>query len=150
MTKQYEETGVSKETCVFRDALEAVTTSLHLMNYSDDEHQRLRPVIKQALQDKIVQNNRCSSCEDGGWQDISTAPKDGSKILVYNGVNEGYYTGNGQIGTASHGVDGFGNKNKWCAWDCCDGVTSYEPTHWMPIPQPPAESVTNVAPKETV
>jgi hypothetical protein len=64
------------------------------------------------------------------WQDISTAPKDGTKFLA---LMRG---GNGDIEIAfhTHGEDG-GFR-----------VDSYAPpminedwmTHWMPLPEPPA------------
>lgn len=55
------------------------------------------------------------------WQDISTAPKDGTDVLLGN----------------SHGslMIGFWNGR---AWDDGDH-RSFErwPTHWMPAPPPP-------------
>lgn len=75
------------------------------------------------------------------WQPIETAPKDGTLILVYNGENEGYCTGKHQIGTASWEMAYSGyTDDKRCEWlsnACCDGVSNYKPTHWMPLPKPP-------------
>jgi hypothetical protein len=75
------------------------------------------------------------------WQPIETAPKDGTAILVWNGLNSGFYTREQDMGVALWRKQAFpGNdRMRWCAKDCCDGVTTYEPTHWMPLPDPPQE-----------
>lgn len=86
---------------------------------------------------------------DDGWQDIATAPKDGTEILLRRGERVGAaawvewekraseYHANGtylgeyvQDGGASWtiGLDG----NSW------DGER--KPTHWRPLPAPPAPS----------
>lgn len=77
------------------------------------------------------------------WQPIETAPKDGTTILVFNGPNEGFYTEPGRIGTASYQDYTNLDNNKWYADDCCDGVTTYNPTHWMPLPAPPTTDKPN-------
>jgi hypothetical protein len=66
-----------------------------------------------------------------GWQDISTAPRDGATVLVAHAKN-------GAIFTASWDEEVGG----WI-----DGETNlygepltYSPSHWMPPPPPPAES----------
>lgn len=67
--------------------------------------------------------------EQGNWQPIETAPKDGTAILVCEGEN---------IGVVLWRQQAFTNgEMEWCAQDCCDGVTIYKPTHWMPLPKPP-------------
>lgn len=73
------------------------------------------------------------------WQPIETAPKDGTPILVWNGpANYGYYTAPDQMGTARWDRQAFTDGEMcWWACDCCDGVTTYNPTHWMPLPEPP-------------
>ena len=65
----------------------------------------------------------CCSCKRPLWQDIETAPKDGRMIFAYafpfalvawwgigKGVNE---------------------------WYCDMYDTAIDPTHWMPLPEPP-------------
>jgi hypothetical protein len=65
------------------------------------------------------------------WQSIDTAPKDGTPILVYEG---------GAIYTAK--FDKFfswSDETGWRLPDMLDitGDVSAEPTHWMPLPEPP-------------
>lgn len=72
------------------------------------------------------------------WQPIETAPKDESGILLkteYEGIVIGYY------GEACY----RGNPIKlWMAEDwnadfCGCSPEKIEPTHWMPLPEPPKE-----------
>ncbi len=53
-----------------------------------------------------------------GWQPISSAPNDGTVVFLYDpdgaGLTPSYY---------------FAQDNYW--------VSCKEPTHWMPIPEPP-------------
>jgi hypothetical protein len=66
-----------------------------------------------------------------GWQDISTAPKDGSELLVFDGqsiqVAKWFVVDDPQ----SQG-SGFW-ENSW------DGA-GMSPTHWMPLPPPPVKA----------
>lgn len=64
-----------------------------------------------------------------GWQSIETAPKDGSSVLLWtrDGICEGSWY-----------------RTTWRP-DCCDttydmaaAVLFCQPTHWMPLPPPPA------------
>ena len=79
----------------------------------------------------------------GGWEDISTAPKDGTSILVANA--------NGEIFVVCWGAD-TANGPGWI-----DGATDFvgdlliytAPTHWMPLPPPPSVS-TGSRPQEAV
>lgn len=61
------------------------------------------------------------------WQDISTAPKDGSEIMVWKKgwlyPHNGYWDAN--VGEEGSWENPFTN-------DCMD-----QPTHWMPLPDPP-------------
>lgn len=66
---------------------------------------------------------RLAMVERGGWQDIETAPKDGTPVLVSIPeailiVAEWYSIPNG-------------------AWHSA-GRRLAEPTHWMPLPAPPS------------
>lgn len=61
------------------------------------------------------------------WQPISTAPKDGTPLLIWT---EG-----------AHLIHLFWKNDHW-EWlgggRCPDG--QYHMTHWMPLPEPPAPS----------
>lgn len=79
------------------------------------------------------------------WQDISTAPKDGTEII---GIHVTYY----DFGI-SPTIDGpftikFNGKKWISSWDGCEVITYMsdfgveyadimEPTHWMPLPGAP-------------
>lgn len=56
------------------------------------------------------------------WQDISTAPKDGTEILTYRRAR-------------------LQAVAVWCGdgWYVSDGAKIKDPTHWMPLPSPPVE-----------
>ena len=59
------------------------------------------------------------------WQPIETAPKDGTAILVYT-CNEGFYVVSyDDIFSAPWRV-----RND-------EGLNEDQPTHWMPLPEPP-------------
>ena len=68
------------------------------------------------------------------WQPIETAPKDGTRILVYNGS---IYVAAWEEATMT-----LKEKKDWVyscyslnGWNYYEIV--YEPTHWMPLPKPP-------------
>jgi Protein of unknown function (DUF551) len=66
------------------------------------------------------------------WQPIETAPKDGTVIwTLWNGVNN--KTGEpSRYYNAAH----FDNEGgDW--WDTGGDYVIDEPTHWMPLPEPP-------------
>lgn len=67
---------------------------------------------------------------DPRWQPIETAPKDGTDVLIC------YEAASGQrVTIARFKVHGFnGLVKQW--WQCDIGTV--EPTHWMPLPAPPA------------
>lgn len=64
------------------------------------------------------------------WQPIDTAPKDGTRVILFYGGRD--KSDEGQIYTAS-----------WCPYfngweaDCIDGFYGATPTHWQPLPEPP-------------
>lgn len=69
------------------------------------------------------------------WQPIETAPKDGSAVLLCDGC---------AMMVASWGHDSLFNHEpkKWVYGECEGNYNwrqSFEsPTHWMPLPEPPA------------
>ena len=60
------------------------------------------------------------------WQPIATAPKDKIRILVY----EKHYS---DISIAYWASEGY--------WLCLVEGQKIEPTHWMPLPEPPASNL---------
>ena len=69
----------------------------------------------------------------GGWQDISTAPKDGTIILTYGSLhNDGAPYGIGETPTVK--ISQYSQEGEF--W-CCDAWGSHEPVWWMPLPAAP-------------
>lgn len=64
------------------------------------------------------------------WQPIETAPKDGTHILGFDGS----YMTTVEWWEPSH-------KTEPGSWNlvqgCIRGYSEWEPTHWMPLPEPP-------------
>ena len=58
------------------------------------------------------------------WQDISTAPRDGTAILAYDPKWQ-----------SAHVVAWSKNYSEWKG-----GANRCRPTHWLPLPPPPAGS----------
>lgn len=74
-----------------------------------------------------------------GWQDISTAPKEGGHVLLFasqKGEGSDVHC-NGTFVTSGYwdGVD-----EAWCATGSNWTGPFLEPTHWMPLPPPPVGS----------
>jgi uncharacterized protein DUF551 len=77
------------------------------------------------------------------WQPIETAPKDGTAILVYG--PELLRETNGNCAVVRWDASGYATEQssiKW--WVVSDGkfgpydLRGPSPTHWMPLPDPPA------------
>lgn len=81
---------------------------------------------KQATDISAAALKRADLRDSSQWQDISTAPKDGTVILLgrtgYQPLYQGHWTK---------------NPDEW--WVGMLGI-SVKPTHWMPLPEPPKES----------
>ena len=77
------------------------------------------------------------------WQPIDTAPKDGTEILVYG-------IATGELGGVHEKPETW--KVSWFFknWSLCGGegyvVWVDSPTHWMPLPAPPANGDGNAFP----
>lgn len=61
------------------------------------------------------------------WMPIETAPKDGSRIITYDGseVRENRWFNFDVTGC-------FPGSDAYCRWH-----PQESPTHWMPLPEPP-------------
>lgn len=65
-----------------------------------------------------------------GWQPISTAPRDGTNVLLWADGEYflvGHWSGQNEFWVCPGAVS--------CVWN--DG--QHGPTHWLPIPPPPTE-----------
>jgi hypothetical protein len=77
------------------------------------------------------------------WQPIETAPKDGTRILVYEpsgGLDEVFACVWGVYWPGPRNVPEYAARraNGWVEFDGMDDrQTVDEPTHWMPLPVPP-------------
>jgi hypothetical protein len=76
-----------------------------------------------------------------GWQPIDTAPKDGTRVLVYGQrgdvIDIGSWRGCGRYRPRTKQRSAYFEK----AWGA-DGshIFSPQPTHWMPLPDAPKTS----------
>jgi hypothetical protein len=82
-----------------------------------------------ALREEIddLQQQLAEAHERQGWQPIETAPKDGTRLLLFSRrpwdrPHVGYYCGPPHGWVTDHG---------WCG---------PKPTHWQPLPEPPKEA----------
>lgn len=60
------------------------------------------------------------------WQDIATAPRDGTRVLLWPTDVYGKPATSGSYASA---------HSKW--FEACDGISVLHPTKWMPMPEPP-------------
>jgi len=71
------------------------------------------------------------------WKPIETAPKDGTRVLIEDrGIYIAYWS-------ERCAFEQFKTMPGWQIFDCEDGwysVAAEAPTHWMPLPAPPAHS----------
>lgn len=77
------------------------------------------------------------------WQDIATAPKDGTPILVYGTPDDLVMNGDVLLSFKRHGI----HLARWDSVDqafCLDGGSwlgpFIEPSHWCALPNPPKGS----------
>lgn len=66
------------------------------------------------------------------WQPIETAPKDGTPILAWNGFSQ-------QV--IEYSESSVFGRRKWVFGECEGSYNARQefddPTHWMPLPEPP-------------
>lgn len=71
------------------------------------------------------------------WEPIETAPKDGTRILVFDhGVWPAHWTEECEKG---NGESGPGWQIYECEMDAWYALAADTPTHWMPLPSPPTK-----------
>ncbi len=66
------------------------------------------------------------------WQNISTAPKDGTQILIWNGQDT--------VVAWWDDVYIWVSPGAWISYLNRSDTDEYEPTHWMPLPAPPKDA----------
>lgn len=91
----------------------------------------------------------CADAEErpaSPWQPIDTAPKDGTKILIWDGKGQfaAWWDPTFEDDAAKNEACDWEKSHYIGAWtDGCvlsfgyEETYSYEPTHWMPLPPPP-------------
>jgi len=70
----------------------------------------------------------------GGWQPIETAPKDGTKVLVYGNalqLGPGWYI--------AHFKTDLPDGEPYWHWGAPGYIGRVEPVGWMPLLEPPTE-----------
>jgi hypothetical protein len=73
--------------------------------------------------------------DEAKWQPIETAPKDGTCILIW----DGHMCPATWSDCCDHGQ--FETAPGWQIFSCEDSwhsAAAYNPTYWMPLPEPPA------------
>ena len=80
------------------------------------------------------------------WQPIETAPKDGSMVLLLEFTNLDDYNTQVSVGlwTDLHAGHVVNDEMVWADWAAGlnedDEWSALNPTHWMPLPEPPRHS----------
>lgn len=64
------------------------------------------------------------------WQPIETAPRDGAEVLTWNGT--------------SRRIAAYAWDDRWQS----EGLPSFVPTHWMPLPEPHSSRVAETKERE--
>lgn len=108
--------------------LQTLSGSIHLSELNDPVHA--------ALDAGIAALDLCASLlAKSQWQPMETAPKDGTAILVARHVDLfGWITGYATYQTLSRIGGGWIARGFGIFGELGLG----EPTHWMPLPDPPA------------
>lgn len=72
------------------------------------------------------------------WQDIETAPKDGTKLILVGEPHAHFYDSEDRCWTYGEvGVECVGEGYFFAGLWQRNGGTFKNPTHWMPLPSPP-------------
>lgn len=71
------------------------------------------------------------------WQGIETAPKDGTRVLIFSEghVCIAYWSEDAYFGETEYARPGWQIFN--CEMDHWYSVATETPTHWQPLPEPP-------------
>lgn len=118
-----------------KEALEA----LELLASKVDGYKNAKDILRAALTQPAQE-----------WQDISTAPRDGSSVMLYGGeacseIGNPYPIDEAVKAywnkEANYSEDEDGEYTAKGGWEFVDtsyyGISLKNPTHWMPLPAPP-------------
>lgn len=122
---------------------EAITGTV-LARMQDVDAARATVVLKAVAQElaalltaqpaPVTDDALLASAAAGGWQLIATAPKDGTDVLVVYGIRPdvgiAHYSESAHLERAD--IDG------WLHSEGAIGAWVFKPTHWQPLPAPPA------------
>lgn len=72
------------------------------------------------------------------WQPIETAPKDGTPVVFGNFDAMCLLCGAPHVWSGRYEDFGFGDGPEMCEASYAATNENGEPTHWMPLPEPPA------------
>ncbi len=105
---------------------------IYLLNESDlDDLIDRYLVAEAALRDAQAQ-------QAAAWHPIETAPKDGTVVLLYQPAGRWKSSARSRQQVVSTGYwHQPGNPASPGFW-CAAVMVAYRPTHWMPLPLPPA------------
>lgn len=72
------------------------------------------------------------------WQPIGTAPKDGTRVLIYD-PDDDYYLNRSILPEPTIYVCFWNDYHEY--WVEAEGerYSGFKPTHWMPLPEPPTK-----------
>lgn len=73
----------------------------------------------------------------GGWQDIATAPKDGTYLLLWEQYSTNPFVGCWAFGSWSVSHEHVDAEGGWDGANVVDSISQDLITHWMPLPPPP-------------
>lgn len=76
----------------------------------------------------------------GGWQDIATAPKDGTHLLLWEQYSTNPFVGCWAFGSWSVSHEHVDAEGGWDGAIVVDSISQDRITHWMPLPPEPATS----------
>lgn len=76
----------------------------------------------------------------GGWQDIATAPKDGTYLLLWEQYSTNPFVGCWAFGSWSVSHEHVDAEGGWDGAIVVDSISQDRITHWMPLPPPPTTS----------
>lgn len=76
----------------------------------------------------------------GGWQDIATAPKDGTYLLLWEQYSTNPFVGCWAFGSWSVSHEHVDAEGGWDGAIVVDSISQDRITHWMPLPPEPATS----------